>query len=385
MTTQSTVYVTYIATTPEKRWAALTSSEFTRQYFFNRTVESDWKKGSPWILRMPDGRVDVKGEVREMTRNWSSPERRLRNSAQPSFPMIEPSAAVCSLTDRAPDLFPPICSKRAGAPKLSGLNRPRNRKAAEHSGAAATEGAAQMSKFVYVVHIRTTPEKLWDAMTKPEFTRAYWCETWQECDWKAGSPWRIMIPDGRVADSGEVLEIDRPHRLVLSWRNEFTEMKAEGYSRATFELEPVGDTVKLTTHEIDRDRSKLIDGVSGGWPTILSSLKASSKPGLRWSAGRGQCSRSHDDRRPRAVRKCRARSICKSLARPDSRFLDELCPLHRFGLEGGGERGGRVADRHHSDVGEPPAQLVLRKHPHGVAVDLVDDGGRRSGRDHQAE
>jgi uncharacterized protein YndB with AHSA1/START domain len=72
MTTQSTVYVTYIATTPEKLWAALTSSEFTRQYFFNRTVESDWEKGSPWILRMPDGRVDVKGEVRE-----SDPPRKL--------------------------------------------------------------------------------------------------------------------------------------------------------------------------------------------------------------------------------------------------------------------------------------------------------------------
>jgi uncharacterized protein YndB with AHSA1/START domain len=57
---------------PEKLWAALTSSEFTRHYFFNRTVESDWKKGSPWILRMPDGRVDVKGEVRE-----SDPPRKL--------------------------------------------------------------------------------------------------------------------------------------------------------------------------------------------------------------------------------------------------------------------------------------------------------------------
>jgi uncharacterized protein YndB with AHSA1/START domain len=72
MTSESTVYVTYIATTPEKLWAALTSSEFTRQYFSNRTVESDWNTGSPWILRMPDGRVDVRGEVRE-----SDPPRKL--------------------------------------------------------------------------------------------------------------------------------------------------------------------------------------------------------------------------------------------------------------------------------------------------------------------
>jgi uncharacterized protein YndB with AHSA1/START domain len=148
-------------------------------------------------------------------------------------------------------------------------------------------------KFVYVTYIRTTPEKVWDALINPEFTRAYWCETWQDSDWKPGSPWRVMIPDGRVADSGEVLEVDRPRRLVLSWRNEFTEMKAEGYSRATFELEPVGSSVKLTvTHEMDRDGSKFIAAVSQGWPHILSSLKTMLETGkpleetTRWPAGK---------------------------------------------------------------------------------------------------
>jgi uncharacterized protein YndB with AHSA1/START domain len=148
-------------------------------------------------------------------------------------------------------------------------------------------------KFVYVTYIRTTLENLWDALTKPEFTRAYWCETWQDCDWKPGSPWRLMIPDGRVGDSGEVLEIDRPHRLVLSWRNEFTEMKAEGYSRAIFDLEQVGDTVKLTvTHEMEQEGSKFIARVSEGWPHILSSLKSLIETGQaleetsRWPAGK---------------------------------------------------------------------------------------------------
>jgi uncharacterized protein YndB with AHSA1/START domain len=131
-------------------------------------------------------------------------------------------------------------------------------------------------KFVYVTYIRTTPEKLWDALTQPEFTQAYWCGTWQDSAWEAGSPWRIMIPDGRVADSGKVVEIDRPRRLVLSWRNEFrSELKTEGYSRAAFELQPVGDTVKLTvTHEMERDGSKFIEAVSNGWPHILASLKS---------------------------------------------------------------------------------------------------------------
>ena len=58
------------------------------------------------------------------------------------------------------------------------------------------------SKFVYVTYIRTTAEKLWDALTQPEFTRQYWVETWQDCDWTQGASWKLMIPDGRVGDSG---------------------------------------------------------------------------------------------------------------------------------------------------------------------------------------
>jgi uncharacterized protein YndB with AHSA1/START domain len=133
-----------------------------------------------------------------------------------------------------------------------------------------------MSKFVYAIYVRTTAEKLWDALTNPEFTRSYWCGTRLECSWEPGSPWRLMIPDGRIGDSGEVVAIERPRRLVLLWRNEFMpELRDEGYSCATFEIEPVGDTVRLTvTHEMDRERSKLIDSVSNGWPAILSSLKS---------------------------------------------------------------------------------------------------------------
>jgi uncharacterized protein YndB with AHSA1/START domain len=132
------------------------------------------------------------------------------------------------------------------------------------------------SRFVYVTYIRTTPEKLWQALIDPEFTRRYWAATWQESEWKPGASWRIMIPDGRVADSGEVLEIEPGRRLVLSWRNEFKpELRAEGYSRLTYELEKVGDSVKLTViHEMDKPDSKLIGAVSNGWPRFLSSLKS---------------------------------------------------------------------------------------------------------------
>jgi uncharacterized protein YndB with AHSA1/START domain len=132
------------------------------------------------------------------------------------------------------------------------------------------------ARFVYVTYIRTTPEKLWEALTRPEFTQRYWCGCRHDCDWTPGSSWKLMIPDGRVGDSGEVLESEPPHRLVLSWRNEFVpELREEGFSRVTFWLEPSGDAVQLTvTHEMERPKSKLIDAVSNGWPGLLSSLKS---------------------------------------------------------------------------------------------------------------
>jgi uncharacterized protein YndB with AHSA1/START domain len=131
------------------------------------------------------------------------------------------------------------------------------------------------SRFVYVTYIRTTPEKLWRALKEPEFTRRYWWETTQDCDWTPGAPWSLKR-EGRVMDSGTVLEIDPPHRLVLSWRNEFDPaMREEGHSRMTCKLEPQEDSVKLTvTHEMDKPGSRFIEAVSGGWPKILSSLKS---------------------------------------------------------------------------------------------------------------
>jgi uncharacterized protein YndB with AHSA1/START domain len=132
------------------------------------------------------------------------------------------------------------------------------------------------SRFVYVTYIRTTPAKLWRALMDPEFTRQYWAATWQESEWKPGASWRIMIPDGRVADTGKVLEIEPERRLVLSWRNEFKpELRAEGYSRLTYEIEQQGESVKLTViHEMDKPGSKFIEAVSNGWPHILASLKS---------------------------------------------------------------------------------------------------------------
>ena len=132
------------------------------------------------------------------------------------------------------------------------------------------------SRFVYATYIRTTPEKLWQALTEPEFTRRYWMETWQDCAWRVGAPWRLMIPDGRVADVGEVLELVPNRRLVLSWKHEFTPAaRHEVPTRLTYEIEPRYGMVKLTVvHESETPASKTIEAVSNGWPLILSSLKS---------------------------------------------------------------------------------------------------------------
>jgi uncharacterized protein YndB with AHSA1/START domain len=156
------------------------------------------------------------------------------------------------------------------------MNKSTQEKEKKMGSTVAEMTAAPTVRFVYATYIRTTAEKLWEALTKPEFTRAYWVECWHDTTWESGAPWKLMIPDGRVGDSGEVIEIDKPRRLVLKWRNEFRpEMRAEGYSHCTFELETQGEMVKLTvTHEIDGTKSKLIEAVSTGWPVILSSLKS---------------------------------------------------------------------------------------------------------------
>ena len=133
------------------------------------------------------------------------------------------------------------------------------------------------STFVHVSYLRTTPVKLWSALTDDvEFMKQYWFGMHCESQWKAGSSWKMVHPDGRITDAGEIVEADPPRRLVIRWQNQFRpELKAEGDSYCTIELEPVATAVKLSiTHVIERDASKLIEAVSGGWPKILSNLKS---------------------------------------------------------------------------------------------------------------
>jgi uncharacterized protein YndB with AHSA1/START domain len=136
--------------------------------------------------------------------------------------------------------------------------------------------ANSKSSFVYVTYIRTTPEKLWEALTTPEFMKQYWFGMHCDSQWIAGSPWKLVSGDGKILDAGEIIEADPPRRLVIRWGHQSRpDLKAEGDSRCTMELEPAGAAVKLSIiHTIEREHSKLIDAVSGGWPKIVSNLKS---------------------------------------------------------------------------------------------------------------
>jgi uncharacterized protein YndB with AHSA1/START domain len=132
------------------------------------------------------------------------------------------------------------------------------------------------STFVYVSYIRTTPEKLWSALTDAQFMKQYWFGTHCESAWTAGSSWKMVYADGTITDTGEIVEAEPPRRLVIRWQNQFKpELKTEGESLCTMEIEPSGTAVRLSiTHTIERDPSKFIAAVSGGWPKIISNLKS---------------------------------------------------------------------------------------------------------------
>ena len=127
-----------------------------------------------------------------------------------------------------------------------------------------------------VSYIRTTRAKLWEALTDPRIISDYWFGAIVECGWKPGAAWSMAHPDGRVMDTGEIVEIDPLRRMVIRWQNQWhSEFKAEGSSRCTIELEPQDRCVKLTvTHEMDRPESKFIQAVSDTWPFCLSNLKS---------------------------------------------------------------------------------------------------------------
>jgi uncharacterized protein YndB with AHSA1/START domain len=128
---------------------------------------------------------------------------------------------------------------------------------------------------VYQIYIRTTPEKLWQALTDPAVTILYFYETNVESTWKPGAPLRRRRADGSVVLEGEVLEIDPPRRLVHSFITAYRNPEErDPPSRVTWEIEPMGESCRLTlTHEHYAGESETYKGTLTGWNPILSGLK----------------------------------------------------------------------------------------------------------------
>jgi uncharacterized protein YndB with AHSA1/START domain len=131
-------------------------------------------------------------------------------------------------------------------------------------------------EFIYVTYIATTPEKVWDALINSEATTKYWQHE-NVSDWKPGSRWEHRRSDAkRTLDLvGKVVESTPPRRLVITWAFPADETREEKHSRVTFEIEPVRGVVRLTvTHDRLEPGSKMLHGITDGWPKVLSSLKS---------------------------------------------------------------------------------------------------------------
>lgn len=130
--------------------------------------------------------------------------------------------------------------------------------------------------YVYVTYIAATPEKVFEAITKPELARRYWGHE-NVSDWKPGSDWRhVRANDERTVELvGKVVETSPPRRLVITWANASQAADPDAYSRVTFDIEPYDDMVRLTVSHAELEAgSGMANGIQKGWPVVLSSLKS---------------------------------------------------------------------------------------------------------------
>jgi uncharacterized protein YndB with AHSA1/START domain len=129
---------------------------------------------------------------------------------------------------------------------------------------------------VYNIFIRTTTQKVWDALTQSAFTTKFFFGRTVESDWKQGSPWKLLFPDGRTDVEGEVLESDPPKLLRVTWRVDWLDEPKPGPALITYEIQEHGEIVQLTMtqHTDSTIPRKYVKAGQMGWGAILSSLKS---------------------------------------------------------------------------------------------------------------
>jgi uncharacterized protein YndB with AHSA1/START domain len=131
--------------------------------------------------------------------------------------------------------------------------------------------------IVYIIYIAATPEKIWQTLTTAEFSKQYFSGFAIEADLRVGGAFVARAPDGSVHISGEVLECDSPRKLTVTWNVNWPALVEKlGPTLVSYQIEPAGETVKLTlTQSHDRAiEDDILSGGREGWPAILSSLKS---------------------------------------------------------------------------------------------------------------
>ena len=134
----------------------------------------------------------------------------------------------------------------------------------------------EKTSFVYVTYIRPTPEKVFEAITKPEIARRYWGHE-NVSDWRPGSTWQhVRANEERTVQLvGKVVEVSPPTRLVITWANPAQADDPDSTSRVTFDVAPYDEMVRLTViHDELEVGSAMAKGIQQGWPIVLSSLKS---------------------------------------------------------------------------------------------------------------
>lgn len=134
----------------------------------------------------------------------------------------------------------------------------------------------EKTRFVYVTYIRSTPDKVFEAITRPEVARRYWGHE-NVSDWQPGSAWQhVRANEQRTVNVvGKVVEVAPPTRLVITWASPSQAEDPAAYSRVSFDVEPYDGMVRLTvTHDELEAGSGMDKGIRHGWPIVLASLKS---------------------------------------------------------------------------------------------------------------
>lgn len=279
------VYVTYIAASPEKIWDALTDTETLKRFWFDCTVEIGPRVGEPFNAyykgeHFDEGKVLVFDPPKQLSVSWQ--HLKIDEPASRCTWTLEPLGEVTRLSLTHEVFTEPsqlLEGVSLGWPViLSGLKSYLETGSSPFNdwGSPTRKEEYAQEPTIYVTYIKSTPEKVWEALTNGDVTKQFFFGRTIESDWQVSSPVRYYQEDGTLDVSGEILIADYPRLLSYTWRVEsMPELKHLPDCRVSFEIEQLEGFVRLRAieyHDTPID-PKYLEGGRKGWPIILNGLK----------------------------------------------------------------------------------------------------------------